>query len=243
MIERAHRSEVYSMLRRNSNNYTLVRMSFRACTFRTASMLVRRIKCDPYMKRKSKIEGALIYLYWRLEGSSCVGCSFWELTSPGWVGESCQALVESRVDQEGIVAVMLLQLIQKNLQLTIKIHIVFLTLLCMQFSPAQGSVWWSVEPLELVSPLWEGAPREEAAHSLPQAWWAVWRRRRGGGGSEGGWMWRREGWQKQSTFDPSEMKNKLRSQVMIVIYLASRCEEGQTTLNIEVVQECLHLRT
>lgn len=123
MIEHAHRSEVYNMLRRNSNNYTLIRMSIRACTFRTASMLVRQIKCDPYMKHKSTIEHALIYLYWRLEGSSCVGCSFWELTSPGWVGESCQALVESRVDQEGVVAVMLLQLIQKNLQLTITYRI------------------------------------------------------------------------------------------------------------------------
>ena len=45
-----------------------------------------------------------------LEGSSCVGGGSGELTPPSGVGESCQALVESRVDQEGIVAVMLLQL-------------------------------------------------------------------------------------------------------------------------------------
>lgn len=62
------------------------------------------------MRLKSRIECALIYLYWMLEGSSCVGGGSRELTPPSGVGESCQALVKSRVDQEGIVAVMLLQL-------------------------------------------------------------------------------------------------------------------------------------
>ena len=65
-------------------------------------------------KCKSKIEHALIYLYWKLEGSSCVGGGSGELTPLGGVGESCRALLESRVDQEGVVAVMLLQLIHKK---------------------------------------------------------------------------------------------------------------------------------